>query len=70
MSSLIREMANTKTEYNRTDKTQNEEQLENALDQEQVGSAASNPETTGPAENLREKAAKAENKSEGSSEQA
>ncbi len=43
--------------------------LENAQrDQDQPGRAQSNPSTTGPAENLREKAAKAENKSEDSEE--
>ena len=43
--------------------------LENAQrDQDQPGRAGSNPSTTGPAENLREKAAKAEDESEGSEE--
>ena len=41
--------------------------LDNAQsNQEKVGSAANNPDTTGPAENLRAKAAEAEDDSEGS----
>lgn len=44
---------------------QKKKELEKAQnDQEKVGSASSNPQTTGPAENLREKAAKAEDKGE------
>ena len=39
-------------------------------DQDNPGAAESNPQTNGPAENLREKAAKAEDKSEGSREPA
>ncbi|HKU50041.1 MAG TPA: hypothetical protein VJP79_08830 [Nitrososphaera sp.] len=39
-------------------------------DQDNPGAAESNPKTSGPAENLREKAAKAEDKSEGSREPA
>ena len=39
-------------------------------DQDNPGAAESNPQTSGPAENLREKAAKAEDKSEGSREPA
>jgi hypothetical protein len=43
--------------------------LENAQrDQDEPGRASSNPSTTGPAENLRDKAAKAEDKSESSEE--
>lgn len=43
--------------------------LDNAQrDQDQPGRAESNPSTTGPAENLRDKAAKAENKSESKEE--
>jgi hypothetical protein len=38
--------------------------------QNKVGDAAANPETTGPAENLREKAAQANNKNEESREPA
>jgi hypothetical protein len=46
-----------------------EASLENAQrDQDQPGRAGSNPSTTGPAENLRDKAAKAEDKSEDSEE--
>lgn len=37
-------------------------------DQDRTGRAGSSPDTTGPAENLREKAAKTEDKSEGSEE--
>jgi hypothetical protein len=49
----------------------NEKKLDNAQqDQDNVGAAASSPETSGPAENLREKAAKAENNAEGSREPA
>jgi hypothetical protein len=49
----------------------NEKKLDNAQqDQDNVGAAASNPKTTGPAENLRDKAAKAEEKQEGSREPA
>ena len=49
----------------------NERKLDNAQhDQDNVGAAASSPETAGPAENLREKAAKAEDKAEGSREPA
>ena len=39
-------------------------------DQDKTGAAGSNPQTSGPAENLRHKAAKAEDKSEGSREPA
>lgn len=68
---ITKEMSDNENKYNRNDKTQNKDQLENAQeDQEKVGAASSNPETTGPAENLREKAAKAEDKSEGSREAA
>jgi hypothetical protein len=50
---------------------QKERQLENAQnDQERAGMAGSNPETAGPSENLREKAAKAEDKSQESREPA
>jgi hypothetical protein len=60
MSSQDRE----KEERNRS-----ESDLEHAQkDQDRTGKAGSNPNTTGPAENLREKAAKAEDKSEGSEE--
>jgi hypothetical protein len=46
-----------------------ERQLDDAQqDQDEVGAAASNPETSGPAENLRDKASKAEDKSQGSRE--
>lgn len=38
--------------------------------QKKVGDAASNPETTGPSENTREKAAEMNDKSEGSKEPA
>jgi len=38
--------------------------------QNKVGDAAANPDTAGPAENLREKAAEANNKDEGSREPA
>jgi hypothetical protein len=38
--------------------------------QNRVGDAAGNPETTGPSENLREKAAEANNKNEDSREPA
>ena len=49
----------------------NEKKLDDAQhDQDNVGAAASNPDTTGPAENLREKAAKAEDKSQDSREPA
>ena len=49
----------------------NEKKLDDAQrDQDDVGAAESNPQTSGPAENLREKAAKAENKSEDSREPA
>jgi hypothetical protein len=51
--------------------TKNEKKLDKAQnDQDDVGAAANNPETTGPAENLRDKAAKAEEKSQGSREPA
>jgi|Tabmets5t2r1_1033131.scaffolds.fasta_scaffold350624_1 hypothetical protein len=39
-------------------------------DQDEVGEASSDPERSGPAENLREKAAKAMDKSQGSEEPA
>jgi hypothetical protein len=39
-------------------------------DQDEVGEAGSDPETSGPAENLREKAAKATDKSQDSEEPA
>ena len=39
-------------------------------DQDEPGSAGSNPDTAGPAENLRNQAAKSENKQEGSKEPA
>lgn len=39
-------------------------------DQDTPGAAESNPQTNGPAENLRQQAAKAEDKSEGSREPA
>jgi hypothetical protein len=49
----------------------NEKKLDNAQhDQDNVGAAASNPDTAGPAENLRDKAAKAEDKSQDSREPA
>jgi hypothetical protein len=49
----------------------NEKKLANAQnDQDNVGAAASNPDTSRPAENLREAAAKAEDKSESSREPA
>jgi len=49
----------------------NERKLDNAQqDQDNVGAAGSNPDTSGPAENLREAAAKAEDKSESSKEPA
>jgi hypothetical protein len=51
--------------------SKNEKKLEKAQnDQEEVGAAARDPETTGPAENLRDKAAKAEEKSQDSKEPA
>ncbi len=54
------------------DKNKNQEKkLDDAQqDQEKVGAAASNPDTSGPAENLRNAAAKAEDKSEDSREPA
>ena len=49
----------------------NEKKLDSAQhDQDNVGAAASNPDTAGPAENLRDKAAKAEDKSQDSREPA
>jgi len=49
----------------------NEKKLNEAQhDQDNVGAAASSPDTAGPAENLREKAAKAEDKSQESREPA
>jgi hypothetical protein len=60
-------MANKENVYGQNDKMKNQDQLENAQeDQDRVGAASTDPETTGPAENLRDKAAKAEDKSEGS----
>jgi hypothetical protein len=48
-----------------------EGQLDNAQqDQEEVGAAGANPQTSGPAENLRDKAAKTEDKSQDSREPA
>jgi hypothetical protein len=48
-----------------------EKQLENAQnDQDEVGAAAEKPETSGPAENVREKAAKTEEKSQDAREPA
>jgi hypothetical protein len=54
------------------DKNKNQEKkLDDAQrDQDKVGAAASNPDTSGPAENLRNAAAKAEDKSEDSREPA
>jgi hypothetical protein len=47
------------------------EQLDEAQDdQDEVGEAGSDPETSGPAENLREKAAKSIDKSQESKEPA
>lgn len=58
-------------ESSNSNKNQKERELERAQnDQERTGSAGSNPDTAGPAENLREKAAKAEDKSQGSREPA
>lgn len=49
----------------------NERKLDRAQqDQDNVGAAASNPKTTGPAENLREKAANAEEMNDDSREPA
>jgi len=49
----------------------NERKLDAAQqDQDNVGAAASNPNTNGPSENVREAAAKAEDKSEDSREPA
>ena len=56
---------------NEFNKNNNERKLDAAQkDQDNVGAAASNPSTSGPAENVREAAAKAENKSEDSREPA
>lgn len=58
-------------ENSNSNKNQKERELERAQnDQERTGSAGSSPDTSGPAENLREKAAKAEDKSQGSREPA
>lgn len=60
-------MSEKESRYGQKDASANEEQLENAQeDQERIGAALTDPETTGPAENLRDKAAKAEDKSESS----
>ena len=48
----------------------NEELDEAQNDQDEVGEASSDPETSGPAENLRERAAKATDKSQDSEEPA
>lgn len=49
----------------------NERKLDNAQqDQDNVGAAGSSPETSGPAENLRDGAAKAEDNSQGPREPA
>ena len=49
----------------------NEKDLDSAQNkQHKVGDAASNPQTTGPSENVREKAAQANDKSEESREPA
>ena len=48
-----------------------DEELDEAQDeQDEVGEAGSDPETSGPAENLREKAAKATDKGQDSEEPA
>jgi hypothetical protein len=60
-------MTDNENMYNKKADSKNEDQLDNAQeDQETVGAASTDPETTGPAENLRDKAAKAEDKSESS----
>ena len=60
-------MSENENKYSRKDGSTSESQLENAQEeQERVGAASTDPETTGPAENLRDKAAKAEDKSESS----
>jgi hypothetical protein len=51
--------------------TNEDEELDEAQDeQDEVGEAGSDPETSGPAENLREKAAKATDKGQDSEEPA
>jgi hypothetical protein len=51
--------------------TNEDEELNEAQDeQDEVGEAGSHPETSGPAENLREKAAKATDKGQDSEEPA
>ena len=56
---------------NKNNNNNNERKLDDAQqDQDNVGAAASNPNTSGPAENVREAAAKAEDKSEDSREPA
>lgn len=55
----------------RNDAASEERNLESAQEnQESVGNAARNPETTGPAENVREKAAEMNDETEGSEEPA
>jgi hypothetical protein len=57
-------MSDNENRYGKKDGSTSEDQLENAQeDQDRVGAASTDPETTGPAENLRDKAAKAEDKS-------
>jgi hypothetical protein len=51
-----------------SDSTENLEKAQK--DQKRVGAAESDPETTGPADNLREEAAEAVDEEEGSSEPA
>ena len=56
---------------NEVNNTQKQRNLDKAQrDQDNPGAATSDPQTTGPAENLREQAAKAENKDESSREPA
>jgi hypothetical protein len=56
-------------EMSHFEENKNERNIDAAQrDQDNPSAAESNPQTNGPAENLREKAAKAEDKSEGSRE--
>jgi len=67
---MARSESMSESKFNKNNNN-NERKLDNAQqDQDNVGAAGSNPDTSGPAENLREAAAKAEDKSESSKEPA